>query len=224
MDTNFFIIWIAIMAYDGLLIAWLAWAANSPRFAEYRIRTPKSYKIPAFRKHLNTSLNNLLSVILFLGFLYFIGQNHLYGDWPGIPLLLGESLAVLLLYDFLYYFFHRGMHHRMVLKYVHRVHHLVKFPTSTESIFLHPAELLGGLGLLFFSLWVVGPISTASFLVIFFVYSTANILVHSNLVFPHPVFRLFNFWAEKHDIHHEKLKYNYASIFPFWDQAFGTFK
>ncbi len=224
MNTTFFIILGAIMLYDGLLMTWLSWAATSSSLKKYRIRTPKTYQIPALRKHINTTLNNLMSLGLFLGFLYFFGDQALYSGWPGAAHLLGESLAVLLLYDFLYYFYHRGMHHRLVLKYVHRVHHMVRFPTANESIFLHPLEAIGAIILLCGSVLLFGPISSTSFLVVFFVYSTVNILVHSNLDIPHPAFRLLNFWARAHDVHHAKLKYNYSSIFPFWDQAFGTFK
>ncbi len=224
MDSTFIIVWIALLLFDGMLMSWLTWAAGSERFGKYRIRTPKSYQIPRLRKHLNTTLNNVMSLLMFISFLYFLGDDYLYSGWPGAAHVFGESLAVLLLYDFLYYFYHRGMHHPKILKYVHRVHHLVRFPTANESIFLHPLEAVGALCLLGFSIVLFGPISSTSFLIVFFVYSTVNIVVHSNLVIPHPAFRLTNFWARSHDIHHDKLKYNYSSIFPFWDQAFGTFK
>lgn len=224
MNTTFFYIWIGILAFDGILMYFLVWAANYPPLNQYRIRTPKNYQIPRARKWTNTSLNNLFSLLIFISFFYFLGDHYLVPGWPGATTLFGESLGVLLLYDFMYYFFHRGMHHPKVLKYVHKTHHYVRFPTASESIFLHPAETAGGLGLLILAIVIIGPISAASFLVIFFVHSTVNIIVHGNIVIPHPAFRLFNFWAEKHDVHHAKLNYNYASIFPFWDQAFGTYK
>lgn len=224
MDTTFFILWAAILAGDGVLMATLTWAANSARYGKYRIRTPQRYEIPRGKKIINTQLNNILSLTLFGAFFYFLGERMLYAGWPGFTRLLGEALGVLLLYDFMYYFFHRGMHIPKVMKYVHGVHHFVRFPTSDESIYLHPGETIGGVGLLLLSIVIVGPISTVSFLVMFAIYSSVNIIVHSNLVFPHPAFRLFNFWTKSHDVHHHKVKHNYASIFPFWDQAFGTYK
>lgn len=224
MNTTFFILWAAILVFDGVLMSWLTWAANSERFGKYRIRTPATYEIPRTRKLVNTQLNNVLSLLLFIAFFYLVGERFLLPGVPGIATLLGETLGVLLLYDLMYYFFHRGMHHPKVMKYVHGVHHFVRFPTSDESIYLHPAETLGGLGLLLLSVVILGPISSASFLLLFFFHSTINIIVHSNLVFPHPAFRLFNFWTTSHDVHHHKVRYNYASIFPFWDQAFGTFR
>ena len=218
MDTTFFICWGAILAFDGILMQALDW----PAFARYRIRTSPTPQIPPARRKINTGLNNVLSLLIFASFFYFLGDSSMYKGWPGVTKFFGEVLGVLLLYDFMYYFFHRAMHIRKVMRFCHAVHHRVRFPTASESIFLHPLENLGGLGLLILAIVILGPISTTSFLVIFFIHSGVNLIVHSNLVIPHPAFRLFNFWVEKHDVHHHKARNNYASIFPFWDQAFGT--
>ncbi len=225
MTTTFFIVWAIILVFNGILMHGLDWAVRSERFKKYRIRTPQNYEIPPLRKAINTNLNALFSLSIFGAFLWFFGNASIHAGWSAsIPTYIGEVLGVLLLYDFMYYFLHRFMHVRWVLQYVHRVHHLVRFPTAPESIFLHPAETFAGLGLLLLSVYLFGPISAAAFLTIFFLHSTINIIVHSNLVIPHPAFRLTNFWAEKHDVHHHRMAHNYASIFPFWDQAFGTYK
>lgn len=222
MNETFFIAWVAILLFDGALMYGLSWAATSERFRQYRIRSSTTYQIPPVRKFVNTNLNNLLSLLWFGAFFYYFGDSTLRIGWPGVTTFLGEVLGVLMLYDLMYYFFHRTMHHPKLMKYVHRVHHCVRFPLSNESIYLHPFENLGGLGLLMLAVIILGPISAISFLVIFFIHSAANIIVHSNLVIPHPAFRLFNFWSTTHDIHHHKVDHNYASLFPFWDQALGT--
>lgn len=222
MDTTFFIAWAALLGLDAALMYTLTWMATSRRFGRYRIRSTNTYAIPPLRKFVNTQLNNVLSLLMFIAFFYFLGERTLSEGMPRITTLIGEVLGVLLLYDFMYYFFHRSLHHRSVMKYVHRVHHCVRFPLANESIYLHPAENIGGVGLLLLAMVLLGPISAASFLVIFFIHSVANIIVHSNLVFPHPAFRLFNFWTRAHDVHHHKVDHNFASLFPFWDQMFGT--
>lgn len=224
MDLQFFIILGAILLFDGLLMNTLAWAAQSSSLKQYRLRTPTTYRIPKAKKIANISLNTLLSLVLLAAILYHFGDDMIYRKTPGWVTVFGEVLASLLLYDFLYYFMHRAMHHPKAMKYVHGVHHYVRFPTSSESIYLHPAENIAGLSLLCGAMMLVGPISALSFLVCFFIHSTANILVHSNLDLPHPAFKLFNFWARKHDLHHGKhLNRNYASIFPFWDLMFDTY-
>lgn len=224
MDLQFFIILGVILVFDGILMSFMAWAAQSSSLKKYRIRTPTTYRIPKLKKALNIGLNGLLSMVFFAAVLYHFG-DYLIDDEPvnGVT-IFGEVLASLLLYDFMYYFLHRGMHHPKYMKYVHGVHHYVRFPTSTESIYLHPVENLSGLGLLCIAMAIIGPISATSFLMVFFAHSVVNILVHSNLNLPHPAFKLLNFWAIKHDLHHGKhLNRNYASIFPFWDHMFGTY-
>jgi len=228
MTTEFFIALACILAFDGFIMTFFSWAVQSPRFARYRIRTPSRQRISNLRKVVNIGLNGILALSFFAFVLTYFGDaviadQSLTTAVPGV-LVFGEVLAALMLYDFMYYFLHRGMHHPKLMKYVHGVHHYVRFPTSAESIFLHPVENLAGLGLLCLAIAIVGPVTPLSFLLVFFVHHVVNILVHSNLVLPHPVFKLFNFWAVKHDIHHGKhLNRNYASIFPFWDQMFGTY-
>ena len=215
-----------ILAYDGFLMALFSWMVQSQKFSQYRIRTPTTYRITKTQKAINISLNGLLSLSFFAAVFYHLHEYLMYFDQRASAVLMfGEVLGSLLLYDFMYYFLHRGMHHPKVMKYVHGVHHYARFPTSPESIYLHPAENLAGLALLLFAVSVVGPISAASLLLVLFIHQSVNILVHCNLVLPHPAFRLINFWATKHDFHHGKhLNKNYASIFPFWDQMFGTYR
>ncbi len=224
MDLQFFIILGVILTFDGVLMTFMAWAAQSSSLKQYRIRTPTTYRIPKAKKAINISLNGLLSMVFLWAILYHFGDYILSSAPASGVTIFGEVLASLLLYDFMYYFMHRGMHHPKFMKYVHGVHHYVRFPTSSESIYLHPVENLAGLGLLCLAMAILGPISALSFLICFFIYSTVNILVHSNLNLPHPAFKLLNFWAIKHDLHHGKhLNRNYASIFPFWDLMFDTY-
>ncbi|CBL44689.1 Probable sterol desaturase [gamma proteobacterium HdN1] len=223
MSWQFFLILGLILAFDAILIKTLSWAAETSNLKKYRIRTPETYRIPKERKKINTTLNGLLSLSFFGAVFYHFGDLIIGNHSVGGVTIFGEVLATLLLYDFMYYFLHRAMHHPKAMKYVHGVHHFVRFPTSNESIYLHPVENLAGLSLLCIAMAIIGPISAASFLLVFLLHSSINIIVHSNLALPHPIFKLFNFWALKHDLHHGKtLNRNYASIFPFWDQMFGT--
>ena len=216
---------ILILAFDGLLMAVLMWAVHSPQYSQYRIRTPETYRIPKDKKYKNVFMNSTISTVFIFGMIYLFHTTWVYAEAATIPTIFGETLAVLLVYDFMYYFLHRGMHYPKVMKYMHGVHHKVRFPTSIESIYLHPSEGLAGLSLLMIAFFIVGPISMVSFLAVLFFHSTVNILVHSNLQLPHPIFKLFNFWALKHDLHHGKhLDKNYASIFPFWDLMFDTYR
>lgn len=224
MDMVFVAVMGGIFLLDGLLMAFLEWVAVGSRWAQFRIQPVQPNRIEPGRRRMALLANNALAFVAISGPLWLLGDTLLYARWPGLATWLGESLLVLMCYDCAYYFYHRTLHHPRLMRYVHGVHHFVRFPTAALSNYLHPLEQLGALTILFTSAWLVGPISQWSFLMLFGVYSVVNIIVHSNLVLPHPAFRLFNFWVQRHDIHHRQVKHNYASIFPFWDQAFGTYK
>lgn len=224
MLGDLYITLIFILGFDGILMGYLMWAVQSDRYKSFRIRTPKTYRIPKDKKYKNIAMNMGISLALIFGAVGLLNEFLIYeGEASGV-LVFGEVVASLLLYDFLYYFMHRGMHHPKLMKFVHGTHHYVRFPTALESIYVHPIEGIAGLSLLMISVAVIGPVSALSFAIIFFIHSTVNILVHSNLDLPNPALKLFNFWAQKHDIHHGKhLNKNYASITPFWDFLFGTY-
>ena len=48
------------------------------------------------------------------------------GPWPAIPIIIKQLLVCLFLEDFLFYWIHRLLHHRLIYKYVHKRHHEFK--------------------------------------------------------------------------------------------------
>lgn len=214
-----------IGGFTGLLMALTQWMVTSQKYGQYRIRTPQNVTIPLSRKVVNIGLNMLFMVLLFIAALYHLSDKLIAEGHASGVTIFGEVLAVLLIYDFCYYFMHRTLHHPRLMKFVHGVHHRSRFPTPAESLFLNPIEGFAGVTLLLGTTMAIGPVSGAAFLIIVFLHSVINVLVHANMVLPHPLFKLTNFWATKHDFHHgHHLNRNYASIFPFWDLMFGTYK
>jgi len=221
MTTGFFIGLAAIFVFDTILGGVLGWMARSPAYAHYRIHTGRN-PIAEKKRTMAIILNYTTPQLMYGGFLYFLGNHLLYTGLPSIATLFGETIGVIMLYDFMYYFFHRAMHWPSGMKLIHGVHHRIRYATAEASTYLHPAEGIGGTALFLLAIVIVGPISGTSFLVDFFLFSAINIYVHSNFVFPHPAFRLLNLWTRTHDVHHYYCRNNYSSIFPFWDQMFGT--
>ncbi len=209
------------MACGGLAL----WAVHSKRFSKYRLRTPVRDPLPAVQKYRNIAMNLTLSLAIYFAVVY-VGAEYLVRDSaPGFALFVGEVLASLLLYDFLYYLLHRLLHRPRMMRLIHGVHHKVLYPTAFDGLYIHPVELVAALIPLFVSIAVVGPISAASFLSVLVVHAFANIVVHTSVVVPHPAFKLTNYWVIRHDRHHYKhLNTNFASIFPYWDMMFGTHK
>ncbi|MFO0762176.1 MAG: sterol desaturase family protein [Byssovorax sp.] len=133
----------------------------------------------------------------------------------------GEVLAILVVYDFLYYFLHRYPFHQWgYLKRVHAVHHKARYPIAIDSLYLHPVENFLGLALLLFCTWLIGPVNLYAFGVCFFVYSWLNIIVHAGVDLGVPYLRTL---SRKHDIHHQTMRAgNFASLSPLPDMIFGT--
>ena len=216
---------IAIYLINGLMGTWYLWAVHSERWKKYRIRTPEVDRISVRQRLIVIPLNMTFSLALIAGFLYlFAGHWISYEKASGLT-IFGETLAVLLMYDFIYYWFHRVFHHRNLMKLVHGVHHRARFPTAWDGLYLNPVENFAGLGILFLAITIFSPINVVSFLLVIFFHTMINILVHTNMVLPHPAFKLFNYWAVKHDIHHgTALNKNFSNIFPYWDMMFGSYK
>jgi sterol desaturase/sphingolipid hydroxylase (fatty acid hydroxylase superfamily) len=223
LTPTFWTVFWSLTAFAGVLALSLDYLAKAPHFAQHRIRPFAKNRYSEARRVLNTTLNQLFSLLLFIAFFVYFGDRVFANTWqPGAARLIGEVLGVLLLYDFVYYWYHRAAHHPMLMRYMHGTHHWVRNPTATQSTYLNPLEPTGALLILFGSIWLFAPISHQSFALIYFIYSATNLIVHSSLVPQHPALRLFSYWARKHDAHHQLFRVNYANIFPFWDQMFGT--
>jgi sterol desaturase/sphingolipid hydroxylase (fatty acid hydroxylase superfamily) len=224
MISNELLIGISIvMVYAGVLMATMQYLALV-KFSDKRIRPPKANKVTLKQKIVNVSGNSIVALVIIFSVLYFGGEYVIYTGEVSALTVFGEALAMLLLYDFMYYFLHRGMHHPKVMKQVHGIHHYIRHPTAFESVYVHPLEGIAGNGLFMLSLCILGPISVWSFLLAFFVFTSVNILVHSNITLEGRIFKLSNYWAKRHDIHHGvHLNRNYSSIFPFWDLMFDTY-
>jgi sterol desaturase/sphingolipid hydroxylase (fatty acid hydroxylase superfamily) len=149
----------------------------------------------------------------------------LFAAAPVGPLrAVGEAAAILVLYDFAYYFFHRfALHTWSVGRRIHALHHSIRTPYARDSLYVHPAETAGGVLLFLGASLLVGPVGVASFGLAFLVYSLLNIWNHSAIDLPALAMRPFSALVRHHDIHHESMRSGYfGSIFPVWDLAFGT--
>ncbi len=223
LTSTFWTVFWALTAFAGVLAISLDALSKSPRMAHMRIRPYGRNRYPAGKQFINTTLNQIMSLLWFIAFFIYFGDQVFANTWqPSLARCVGEVLGVLLVYDFVYYWYHRAAHFPTVMRYMHGTHHWVRNPTATQSTYLNPLEPTGALFILFGSVWLFGPISHLSFAIIYFIYSSTNLIVHSSLVPTHPALRLFSFWARKHDAHHQLFRVNFANIFPFWDAAFGT--
>ena len=211
---------------NTLLLVFLAWAYRSPRFESRRIELGAPMKVPKSARLKNMTTSAVLSLAVVLGSTYFLYEALFTEVATAWWVILPQGIAILVVYDWTYYALHRGMHHKKLMRWVHGVHHRARNPSALESFYLHPLELLAGLGLLVFSTWVtslIAPVHVYAFAAAFFVYSTLNIVIHSGLDFGHPLSWPVDFLTRKHHVHHRNdFSKNYASLTPLPDMFFGT--
>ena len=168
--------------------------------------------------------NSILSGALIVSASYFAQSWLIHPGETTALELLADVIAVLGLYDLLYYLMHRYLFHEwQLLRSVHVLHHTVKYPTAIESLYVHPLENTLGVTLLITCMALIGPVSLPAYAVILAVYSWLNIVIHSGLDFRHPLLRPVARMVRNHARHHSSMRAgNYASITPIPDLLFGT--
>jgi len=223
--VKFYAIILSILLFDGALLTFLAFAYHAKRFEPFRISLKESMKTPSAKRLANIAFIAVLSLVAVFGMTGLISP-YAFHDGPVSPgRLVFEILAILLVYDFAYYWLHRLMHTTRGMRWVHGRHHEVRNPTAMESFYLTPAELFAGLGLLLACTWLLGPVSIYSFAVVFFIHTTLNITVHSGLLSKRLLLWPIDHLTHKHYTHHAgNYDNNFASLTPFWDMLFRTAK
>ncbi len=221
--TRFYVMIGAILAFDALLLGFLAWAFQSPRFAAHRISDRPAIKVSWPQRLRVMAVSSVLSLTAIFGSTYVLFDRLVTLDPTPLWKVVLQTAGVLVLYDFVYYFLHRAMHHKKLMRFVHGVHHRARNPSALESFYLHPIELLAGLALMLASTIALGPIHVDAFLAVFFVYSTLNITVHAGVDFPVFWMKPLNFLTRKHHVHHQDdFAKNFSSLTPLPDLLFGT--
>lgn len=166
--------------------------------------------IPDIKKFNTILVNQLISPILLYS-LNIIQENDQDVNVLYIPIYFCFYSLCHCIY---FYFAHRLLHHRLLYKYIHYIHHENKNPTSYDAFYSHWLEHI------FANLMsiTIGPYLVPSNNDIFRIWihlCTLNTL-HSH----NSTIRLYHPLA--HDIHHLLFRYNYGTG-DFMDKLFGTY-
>ncbi len=165
-------------------------------------------------------------VFLNIGLLVFSGIEKNYAVWAFDSSSLGHWLLAILLYDFLYYWFHRISHERQFFWGSHVVHHqsedynlstaLRQTSTSffTTWVFYIPCFFLG----MPISMYV--SIATAHLIYQFW--------VHTQHISTLGFLEWFMVTPSNHRVHHAQnadyIDKNYGGLLIIWDRLFGSFQ
>lgn len=209
----------------ALPLSWIAW--REPAWAApYRLQRRRARAQTLFAASLLRCLLNHGAMTLAAAVAWpLIALSHLRVDGP-LPSLfeLGWQVALFIyLDDFLYYWMHRAMHTRWLYKRVHSVHHRIKTPWAITGLYMHPLEyvLTGGL-------MILGPLLLGSHLVTALVWIVVRQLEaaegHCGYAFPWSPLSWLpgSEGAAHHDLHHARVRVNYAGFLAVWDKVFGT--
>jgi len=161
---------------------------------------------------------------------YFINQGYtqMYPDIAarGWGYFWLSVMAAVLIHDTYFYWAHRLMHHKLLFKRVHLVHHQSKNPTPWASFSFHPTEAFLEvliLPLVLFTL-PISPWALFTFLNYMVVMNVWGHLGYELLPrsFPRTFPWSLSLTSTHHNMHHSKNNCNYGFYFSVWDRLCGT--
>ncbi|RMG29161.1 MAG: sterol desaturase family protein [Bacteroidetes bacterium] len=165
-------------------------------------------------------------VVLFVARPY----TNLYKDIAtyGTAYYLFTWVWMLFLHDTWFYWMHRLMHHPLLFKHVHLVHHKSTNPSPWTAYAFHPLEALVEVGivpLIAFTLPVHAPALGLFFLfqIIYNVYGHLGFELYPKNFHKTLIGRWIN-TSVAHNLHHKRFKGNYGLYFLFWDRLMGTLR
>ncbi len=216
------------MAAFALFAAPLTWlATRDPAWARpYRIqRRGNQGTVPTSACVGRWLLNN---AVLFVGVLVawpLLRHAGIHtGDLPAWWVIALQLAFFVFLDDFCFYWMHRALHTDRIYRRVHARHHRILRPRAFTGHYMHPLEYV-----LIASLMLLGPLLVQAHLVVLWVWIAWRQWEaadgHAGYDLPWTPTHLVpgNDGAVFHDVHHAKVRGNYAGFLAIWDGVFGTY-
>lgn len=155
------------------------------------------------------------------------GYSKLYDDIGEFPSgwfqLIVSILSFLFFTDMLIYWIHRGLHHRLVYKRIHKPHHIWKIPTPFASHAFHPVD--GFLQSLPYHIYpFIFPLHKMVYLGLYILVNIWTISIHDGDFRVPQILQPFINGSAHHTDHHMFFDYNYGQYFTLWDRIGGSFK
>ena len=147
--------------------------------------------------------------------IYFHGPRTNILNTPGFLEAAAHFVFFALVSEVWTFYAHWAMHHKLLYKHIHKVHHEWTAPIAWTSVYCHPLEHL----LMNIPAVALGPLILASHISLIFAWGSfvavSSLIVHSGYHLP------LQSSAEFHDYHHFKFNQNYGFL-GFLDQLHGT--
>ncbi|MEZ4686353.1 MAG: sterol desaturase family protein [Bacteroidia bacterium] len=167
-------------------------------------------------------------VIALFAFTPLRQYTQLYNDVHTFPLwwMPISLLLAMLLHDSWFYWMHRAIHHPVLYKTVHLVHHKSVNPSPWASFSFHFMEALAEAMIVPLIMLLI-PVHISTLLLFGLVSFLINVYGHLGYEiaprwFRHSfLFRILNS-SVYHNLHHSRFRGNYSLYFRHWDRLMGT--
>lgn len=156
------------------------------------------------------------------------GWTRIYEDVSTYPIwwMPVSLLMCLALHDTWFYWTHRLMHHPVLFRPMHAVHHASRPPTAWAAMSFHPLEALTGAFVVPVLVFLL-PLHVGVVLILLLVMTVMGVTNHMGWeMFPrrlvHGKAGNWLITASHHQLHHDRYSCNYGLYFRFWDRLCGT--
>ena len=192
-------------------------------------------KLPQLTDYGRDIFFSILTVTIFattaLLTFYFGGQyTNTYDNFSdhGLGYYLFTWVFMFFIHDTYFYWMHRAMHHPILFKHVHLVHHKSTNPSPWTAYAFHPLEAVLEsmiVPILAFSIPIHAPAIGFFFLfqIIYNVYGHLGFELYPKGFHKTKIGRYIN-TSVAHNLHHDKFHGNYGLYFLIWDRALGTIR
>lgn len=151
------------------------------------------------------------------------GYSKLYdtsADGPGLWYDFAQLPLFLIFTDFCIYWIHRGLHHPLVYKRLHKPHHKWIMPTPFASHAFHPLDGFAQ-GLPYHLFAFLFPLQKFASVFLFVLVNFWTIMIHDGeYMADNPVIN----GAACHSVHHLAFNYNYGQYTTVWDRMGGSYR
>ncbi len=192
-------------------------------------------KMPKLTDYSRDIMFSILSVAIFAvintaTFWYAFDYTKVYMDFSeyGVGYYIFTWVWMFLLHDTWFYWWHRAMHHPLLFKHVHLVHHKSTNPSPWTAYAFHPFEAVIEASILPVIAFTLPVHSSA--ISFFFLFQIAyNVYEHLGFeLYPNGFnktwFGRFISTSVSHNLHHHKFHGNFGLYFLFWDRLMGTLR
>ena len=208
-------------------------------FMHYMIKPDKLQNKDDFSTNYHWMINLLNVGIQDVLIRYFVLENQVTKNNTKITFLntIITPYLFLLIQDLYFYIFHRMVHHELIYKYIHKMHHEIKNPNIFTSFYDNPIEQI----ILWILPYILYPrivdINIYAYIFILFYTTILALEGHSGNSYNEKIwYNGYVFTNKKipkyaiyishhtygHDMHHEYTNCNYALYFTHLDRYFGT--